>query len=259
MSAGADKDKNIAKAEAMTHQALKKAAGFVLLPEVFNFRGDTRDRKTVVAVAENIPGPSLLPLMGLAKEYRAYILAGSIFEKAPGNKAYNTSVLINPQGKPVAKYRKIHLFDARIGDKIIKESACFNAGQKTVSLPVAGFKAGLSICYDLRFPELYGQYARREIDVLTAPSCFTQKTGEAHWEVLLRARAVENLAYMLAPNQVGEGFNGIRAYGNSMIIGPWGEVIARASSDDEEIIYGHISHDHISKARAILPGIIKGR
>ncbi len=117
--------------------------------------------------------------------------------------AYNTSVFIDPHGKITAKYRKIHLFDARIGDKIVKEEDCLRAGRRPVTVKVGEFKVGLSICYDLRFPDLYQNYARRGVEILTVPSCFTRKTGEAHWETLLRARAIENLSYVLAPNQVG--------------------------------------------------------
>ncbi len=116
---------------------------------------------------------------------------------------------------------------------------------------------GLSICYDLRFPELYQNYARKGVEILTVPSCFTKKTGEAHWETLLRARAIENLSYVLAPNQVGIDARGMRAYGHSMIISPWGEVIACGSGVGQEIIFGEIDFEEIRKARSILPGIIK--
>ena len=116
---------------------------------------------------------------------------------------------------------------------------------------------GLSICYDLRFPELYQDYARGGVEILTAPSCFTKKTGEAHWETLLRARAIENLSYVLAPNQIGSDARGMQAYGHSMIISPWGEVIARGSATDQEIIFGEINMEEIRRARQTLPGIIK--
>lgn len=257
LSAGVDKAANVAQAIDFVEQALHKGAKLVCLPEVFNYRGDTRHKETVRAMAENIPGASTQPLLRLAKFHKAYILAGSILESASNGKAYNTSVLINPAAKIIAKYRKIHLFDARLGDKIIKESQCFNPGKLPVTATLGDFKAGLSVCYDLRFPGLYGQYAKKRADLLFVPSCFTQKTGAAHWEVLLRARAIENLSYVLAPNQVGSDFRGVASYGNSMIVSPWGEVIARASGDKQEIIYGDISVDQVTQARNILPGIIK--
>lgn len=257
LSAGVDKQANIALAIDLVEQALNQGAKIVALPEVFNFRGDTRNKVAVHAEAENVPGPSTEPFLRLAQYHKAFILAGTIFEKAPGGKAYNTSVLINPHGKVIAKYRKIHLFDARLGDKIIKESLCFAAGRLPVAAPLDEFKAGLSVCYDLRFPGLYGQYAKSKANLLFAPSCFTKETGKAHWEVLLRARAIENLSYVIAPNQVGSDFRSVAAYGNSMIVSPWGEVIARGSNDKQEIIYGEISVDQVKKARSTLPGIVK--
>ena len=139
--------------------------------------------------------------------------------------------------------------------KKIKESDYFLSGKQIALTRVKDFNLGMSICYDLRFPELYRHYFGRGAEILTVPSAFTAKTGQAHWESLLRARAIENLAYVLAPNQVGTDSKGILSHGHSMIVSPWGEIIARASNDKEEIIYGVISHDNISKARAILPGI----
>jgi nitrilase len=122
---------------------------------------------------------------------------------------------------------------------------------------IGEFRMGLSICYDLRFPGLYQNYARRGVAILAVPSCFTKKTGQAHWETLLRARAIENLSYVLAPNQVGIDAHGMQAYGHSMIISPWGEVIARGSGAGQEIILGEIGMAEVFKARQILPGIIK--
>jgi len=255
--AGADKQKNLSKALSLSKEALEKGSKFVLLPEVFNFRGDGRDRELFSRSMERIPGPSSRAFVGLAQKHKASFLLGSIIEKATKSLAYNTSVFIDPQGKFSATYRKIHLFDARIGDKIIKESDSFRAGKKLTMVKIGEFQAGLSICYDLRFPQLYQEYASKGADILTVPSCFTQKTGEAHWETLLRARAIENLSYVLAPNQVGTDLRGMQAYGNSMIISPWGEIISRGSGSGEEIIFGEISIEEVKKARAILPGIIR--
>jgi predicted amidohydrolase len=192
----------------------------------------------------------------LAKKHKASFLLGSILEKATYPQAYNTSVLIGPRGKIAAKYRKIHLFDARIGDRIVREADCFRAGRRPATASIGEFKAGLTICYDLRFPGLYQNYARRGVEILTVPSCFTKKTGEAHWEALLRARAIENLSYVLAPNQVGMDARGMQAYGHSMIISPWGEVIASGSGNAEEIIFGEIHMEEVLKARQVLPGIV---
>lgn len=252
-----DKVANLALAIAMSQEALEGGAQFILMPEVFNFRGDTRNKDLLRRMAERIPGPSCDAFIRLAKKYKVSFLLGSILEKAPQEFAYNTSLFIGPHGEIKAKYRKIHLFDARIGDKIVKEADCFRAGRRQVSVKAGGFRMGLSICYDLRFPELYQKYARFGVDILTIPSCFTRKTGEAHWEVLLRARAIENLSYVLAPNQVGTDVRGMQAYGHSMIISPWGEILAQGSAEGQEIIFGDIDLEEVRKARAILPGIIK--
>ncbi len=256
-NAGADKNDNVARALGFVQRAAQGGAQFIALPEIFNFRGDTRNPETVSSIAESVPGPSTAPFLKIAKARKVCILAGSVFEKAPNHKAFNASVLIDAKGKVSAKYHKIHLFDARLGDKIIRESDCFKPGRAGITAHVGDFRVGLSVCYDLRFPAFYSAYRKAAVDIITAPSCFTQKTGQAHWEVLLRARAIENLCYVLAPNQVGVDARGVAAYGNSMIISPWGDVLARASSDKEEIIQAEISKEEIKKARAILPGIIK--
>ena len=256
-NAGLDKDDNIARAVDFVRRAIEGGACFVLLPEIFNFRGDTRDKKLAASVSEKVPGPSTEPFIKIARAAGVCILAGSVFEKAPAGKAHNTSVFIDGRGKVTAKYRKIHLFDARLGDKMVRESDCFAAGRLPAKAAAGEFSVGLSVCYDLRFPDLYRGYGKAGVDVIAAPSCFTQKTGQAHWEVLLRARAIENLCYVLAPNQVGSDARGVAAYGNSMAVGPWGEVIARGSNNKEEIVYAEISAQAIKKARAILPGIIK--
>ncbi len=256
-NAGADKTDNIARALDLVRRAVENGAQFILLPEIYNFRGDVRDQALVASVSEKVPGVSVEPFMKLARAQGVSILAGSVFEKTPGGKAYNASVLIDARGRVAAKYRKIHLFDARLGDQMIRESDCFRPGRAGVKTRAGAFTVGLSVCYDLRFPGLYRGYGASGVDIITVPSCFTQKTGQAHWEILLRARAIENLCYVLAPNQVGMDARGIAAYGNSMVVGPWGGVIARGSDDKEEIVYAEIKMEEIKKARAILPGIIK--
>jgi nitrilase len=255
--AGADKAANLSKARALSQEAIDKGAQFILLPEVFNFRGDSRNKELFAKATEKIPGPSVDAFILLAKKHNVSFLLGSILEKAPQSFAYNTSVFIDPRGTITAKYRKIHLFDARIGDKIVREADYFKAGTRPTTVKVGEFRVGLSICYDLRFPELYQDYARRGVEILTVPSCFTKKTGEAHWEALLRARAIENLSYVLAPNQVGMDARGMQAYGHSMIVSPWGEIIARASGEGQEIIFGDINMEEVRRARHILPGIVK--
>jgi len=243
----------------MAEEAIAKKAKFILLPEVFNFRGDSKNKDLYSSAPEKIPGPSVNPFIQLAKRYKTAFLLGSIIEKTRQARAYNTSVYIDPSGKSTAKYRKIHLFDARIGDRIVREADCFLPGRRPTTVKLEEFKIGLSVCYDLRFPNLYQEYAKRGVDIITVPSCFTKKTGEAHWEVLLRARAIENLSYVLAPNQIGTDVKGMQAYGHSLIISPWGEVIAKGSGESVEIVYGDISSEEVIKARTTLPGIIKSK
>jgi len=255
--ASPDKPANLALSVSMAEEALGSKAKFILLPEVFNYRGDGRNKELFAKATEAIPGPSSNAFIPLARKHKAFILLGSIIEKTSTKLGFNTSILIDPSGEISAKYRKINLFDACIGDKIVKEADSFKAGRRPTTVNVGEFRVGLSICYDLRFPKLYLDYARRGVEILTVPSCFTKKTGEAHWEALLRARAIENLSYVLAPNQIGTDVRGMQAYGNSMIISPWGEILARGSTDDQEIVYGEISLEQVKKARLILPGIVK--
>jgi deaminated glutathione amidase len=252
-NATADKKKNIQRALYLVRRAIAGGAEFILLPEAFNVRGKADSRRGYHDVAENVPGMSLKPFMAEALRSKVHILAGSICEKIPNDKkAYNTSVLINAQGAIVARYRKIHLFDAVIGKKKTNESKMFCPGGKNVLAKIGPWKIGLSICFDLRFPEQYRTYARQGAHILCVPSAFTKMTGQAHWEILLRARAIENQCYVLAPNQIGKDGKGIPSYGNSMIIDPWGTVLSRASGDKEEIIFARLDRKIILEKKNIL-------
>lgn len=257
-NAGPDKDENVRRALLFVEDAAGKKAEFILLPEVFHCRGDLRNPFDFERTAEKIPGGSLKPFMDLAARKKIFILAGSIIERADEkNKAYNTSVMIDPKGRIQARYRKIHLFDAKIRSASFKESKIFKAGTRSVLAKVGEFTIGMSVCYDLRFPDLYQVYRRAGAHLLSIPSCFTQTTGRAHWEILLRARAVETQTFVLAPNQVGKDARGIVSYGNSMVIGPWGEVLVRGSGNKEEILFANVSLQDIKKSQKILPGFRK--
>ncbi|VAX37468.1 FIG003879: Predicted amidohydrolase / Aliphatic amidase AmiE [hydrothermal vent metagenome] len=248
-NATSNKQDNITKAVDFVRQAAHQKAEFILLPEVFVFRG-----KRESEVLESIPGESLKPVMDLAQRHKIFILAGSIYERCPKekNKAYNTSVLIDSRGKIQAKYRKIHLFDAVIDNKKICESAQFLAGRRRVLTHVKGFGVGLSICYDLRFSQMYKKYTELGAEILCVPSAFTRQTGRVHWEILLRARAIENTCYVLAPNQVGQDGRGVYSYGHSMIIDPWGEILAEASAEQEEIIFAKLDKKLVKKMRLMI-------
>ena len=254
LNADGDKKRNIERALGWVRRAAAEKAEFILLPEMFNFRGRIVPRRGLIDIAETFPGESTAPLMAAARQYKAVILAGSICEGVPGKrKVFNSSVLIDNRGNIVAKYRKTHLFSAVIGKTAINEARHFERGRKAVLARVGPWRIGMSICYDLRYPELYRAYARGGAGVLCVPSAFTRKTGQAHWEVLLRARAVENLCYVLAPNQTGKDSKGVASYGNSMIVSPWGEILARASGSREEIIFADLDQGEISRAQKTLP------
>ena len=246
LNAGNNKTANINKALAFVRRAIYKKAELICLPEMFNYRGPFSTKSTLDAVLERIPGESSLPFIEIARQQKVSILLGSIYEKIPGkNKAFNTSLLISKTGTILAKYRKIHLFDAIVDNKHIRESKLFMEGRKRVVASLGGLTIGMSVCYDLRFPELYQFYAREHCEVVTVPSSFTYRTGKAHWEVLLRARAIENHVFVIAPNQTGKDGRGVLSYGNSMIISPWGDILARGSHDQEEVLYADVERKSI--------------
>lgn len=251
LDSGADKEKNLEVAVALANEAAKKKAKFILLPEVFNYRGPD-----AVFHQESIPGISTFPFIDIAEKAKVWILAGSIYEKISGEKkVYNSSVLIGDDGEIKEVYRKIHLFDVTVAGQKTFESHLFNAGRHPVLSEAAGVKLGMTICYDLRFPELFRRYSKAGAKMIAVPSSFTHVTGEAHWEVLLRARAIENQSFILAPNQCGVGNRGIKTYGHSMIVDPWGEVLARASGNRVEIVYADLDFSKLSQIRETFPAL----
>jgi predicted amidohydrolase len=183
--------------------------------------------------AESIPGPTTEFLAGLARELGIHLLGGSILEREPGEeRLFNTSTLFDPSGQLVAAYRKIHLFDVKAPDREYAESRTIAPGRKAVTAKAGVVTLGLSVCYDLRFPELYRLLTLRGAEILAVPSAFTLQTGKDHWEVLLRARAVENQAYVVAPAQWGRKADGRWTYGRSMIVDPWGTVLGTCPDRD---------------------------
>ncbi len=245
------KERNISHTVKFVKEAIASEAEFIVLPETFNYRGDSEDLNFI---AEKIPGESLLCLIDLAKQHNVWILAGTIYEKVMNSvKPYNTSVLIDNLGNIKAKYRKIHQFDVSIEGKEILESKRNLAGKRIVLSSIAGIKTGLSVCYDLRFPELFRKYSEKGVELICAPSSFTAVTGEAHWEVLVRARAIENQCFVIAPNQSGLGSDSVMTFGNSMIVDPWGKIMARAAKDGEEVIYADLDFDKLYEIRKALP------
>lgn len=252
MTSGSNKEKNLKQAEKLINIAAKNKPLLIALPEVFNFRGNLND---AALTAEKIPGKSTKLISRLAKKYKSWILIGSLMEKIKSKKPFNTSVLINPQGKIVAKYRKIHLFDIKLKGKEILESKRNLAGISPKLVKVKNIKVGLSICYDLRFPELYRIYSKKGAEIICIPSSFTKPTGEAHWHTLVRARAIENLSYVIAPGQAGTGSAGIKTFGHSLIVDPWGKILAEGPPSGEAVISAEIDLVHLKKIRKNLPAL----
>jgi predicted amidohydrolase len=251
MLASDDKAANLAEAARWVRQSAGAGAKLVALPEVFIWRGDKRSER---AAAEPIPGPASTAMAVLARELGIYLLAGSILEEIPGSaKAFNTSLLFDPSGKLIATYRKIHLFDVELANKVsARESETRAAGDTVVIAETELCTMGLSVCYDLRFAELYRQLAQRQADLIFVPSAFTAYTGKAHWEPLLRARAIENQVYVIAPNQFGKNPRSFETHGHSMIVDPWGEIVS-VLADGPGFITAEVDLDYLSQVRRELP------
>ncbi len=253
MLATSDKEANLREAEGWIRRAHAEGAELVVLPEVFNWRG--RGKDTAVN-SEPVPGPSTEHMIAVAAELGLYLLAGSVLELSDSTgRAYNTSVLIGPGTGIIAKYRKIHLFDVDIeGEAPIRESEFRRPGETAVVADTSLCPMGLSVCYDLRFPELYRRLTAAGAKVVFVPSVFTVSTGRAHWESLLRARAIENQVYIIAPDQTGDHPASMSAYGHSMIVDPWGKVIAEANTEPG-IILAPIDLDYLEDVRRRLPAL----
>ncbi len=227
LNSRADKAANVAAAAELVRRAAAAGARLIVLPETWTFKGG---RAALAGVAEAIDGPSNTTLARLAAALDVYVLAGSIYERTERPDRFgNASVLFAPSGAPVAVYRKIHLFDAVAGDRTYRESDDLLPGRELVTAQVDDVCVGLSICYDLRFPELYRALTLRGARVILVPSAFTEATGRDHWEVLLRARAIENGCFVVAAGQWGVHGADRHCYGHSMIVDPWGTVLAVAS------------------------------
>jgi predicted amidohydrolase len=249
-----DKAANLAAAERLVRAAAADGAELVALPEKWNLLAAGEE---LLAGAEPLDGPSLGAARGWARELGIHLLAGSICERG-GEKASNTSVLIGPEGDDLAVYRKIHMFDVDAGGVSYRESEYEQPGSEPVTAPLDGLIAGLSVCYDLRFPELFRILALRGARLLAVPSAFTRVTGRDHWEVLLRARAIENQAFVLAPNQIGEAPPHFDSFGHSAIVDPWGTVLAMAP-DEECFVAADLDLEAQERTRESLPSLANRR
>ena len=253
MTSTADRARNLDTALRLVGEAADRGAKLVGLPENFSFMGRDEER---IAGAETLDGPTIAAIQEVARRRRVHVLAGSIAEKVdePGKTA-NTSVLVADDGRIAGHYRKIHLFDVAIPDGArYAESETVAPGDRAVVSETALGRIGLSVCYDLRFPELYRRLSDEHADVVCIPAAFTLYTGKDHWEVLVRARAIENLAYVIAPAQVGRHSANRVTFGNAMVVDPWGVVLARCP-DGEGVCVAPVSRARLTQVRRELPSL----
>jgi predicted amidohydrolase len=253
MTSRADKAANLEAAEALVAQAASTGADVVVLPEKWNAIGTARD---LHAAAEPLDGgESVAAMSEWARRHGIALVGGSITERREGReKLSNTSLVFDSDGTIVATYRKIHLFDVEVGGVTYRESEAEEPGDEAVVVEVEGWGVGLSVCYDIRFPELYRILALEGAELVTVPAHFTTPTGKDHWHVLLRARAIENQCYVAAAAQVGETLPGKPAYGRSLIADPWGIVVAQAP-DEPTVIVAELDRARLEDVRRKLPSL----
>ncbi len=249
MCSGSDIEKNYATAFALTREAREHGARWIVLPEMFSYFG----LDTPLPEVAKIDTEKKKAAQALAEELDVTLFWGSVCEKGTSKLVYNTSYVFGPNGKEIAKYRKIHLFNLynEQGTKILCESDRFKAGKDFCVFEHQGIRIGLATCYDLRFGEMFTAMAKEQaLDVIVLPSAFTQMTGQMHWEVLVRARAIEQQCYMLAANQVGHHYGERYSFGHSMVVDPLGTVIGDSK---DKIAYGTIDPAKVIKARGMIP------
>ncbi len=252
---------NLARAAALIAEAAATGAELVALPEYFCLMGERDTDKLAHAEAPG-DGPIQAMLAASARANGVWLVGGTLPLRVDGRteRAHNASLVFAPDGTLAARYDKIHLFRFDDGERRYDEAATLDAGSKPVALTLhdrsgGAWRVGLSICYDLRFPELYRALAEPPCDLLLVPSAFTYPTGQAHWELLLRARAVENQCFVLAPAQGGRHENGRRTWGHTMAVGPWGEVLAVREAEGEGVVLAELDAGRIAQVRAQLPAL----
>ena len=257
MHAGLDKPQNLACAVKLVEEAAACGAKLVVLPEYFNCLGPLPE---VVAQSEPIPGPTSETLRQLAQRLEIALVAGSLCERLAGtDRGRNTSLVFGPDGEQLAIYHKLHLFDITLSESLtFEESHWVTPGECLSVLKSPLGTIGQAICYDLRFPEIFRQMTAQGMEILAFPSAFSQTTGEAHWEALLRARAIENQVYVIAANQYGVHSPQFTSYGHSMIIDPWGKVLATQASGDG-VILAEIDLNYLKQVRRDLPALMHQR
>ncbi len=257
MATGTNVSANLAEAARHIAHAAAEAAALVVLPEFFALMGNSDEE--LLAISETPGrGPIQSFLANQARQHQVWIVGGTIplIARSPG-KLRAACLVFDDRGRPVARYDKIHLFDVTVeGDskRVFQESRTMEAGDEVVVVDTPIGRLGLAVCYDLRFPELFRSLAQKGAEILAVPSAFTAVTGKVHWEVLLRARAIENLCYVVAPAQGGYHVNGRETHGDSMIVDPWGSVLARLTKGSGVVTHA-LDRDHIAALRRRFPAL----
>jgi predicted amidohydrolase len=252
MNSGEDKVQNLSTAERLLVEAAERGAALAVLPELFTYLGRRRGHRDV---ADAVPGTTSELLTRIARQRHLHIVGGSFLETASGHeRLFNTCLAIDADGSIVARYRKLHLFDVDVDGHRYRESDTMSPGEDVVLTKLGDVAIGLTICYDLRFPELYRRLGAGGARIITAPSAFTFETGKDHWDLLVRTRAVENQVFLLAAAQVGPHPPGLACYGNALIVDPWGTVLARAP-EGEGVVVADLDFVHQDRVRASLPAL----
>lgn len=259
MRSGLDPNANLAALEPMLAQAAAAGAQYALTPEVTMIFPENREQ--LANVAAPFEGhPQLARIGELARQHGMHIHIGSLAVPLADGRFANRSVLFGPDGAILATYDKIHLFDATIaGLNAYRESATYAGGEQAVTADLGEFTLGMSICYDMRFPRLYNALANAGAGLIAVPAAFTVPTGQAHWHVLLRARAIETGSYVIAAAQGGQHDNGRTTYGHSLVIDPWGRVVGELAHDEPGVLLAEISADHVRDARERIPALANAR
>lgn len=252
-STGPDAGINLMNAVSMIKEAAARGATLIALPEAVDLLDGDPERMRAFAVPLEAH-PAAAAFSRSAKELGVWVLAGSLAARDEAHRVVNRCVLIDPQGKLVCHYDKIHLFDAAPGAVVSTESAIYARGEQAVVASIGAARLGLAICYDLRFPQLFRTLAKGGANILSIPSAFMQVTGEAHWHALMRARAIENGCFVVAPAQCGNNYGTRHSYGHSIIIDPWGRILAEAGTEPE-IIYATLDLALVGQARQAIPSL----
>ncbi len=254
MNSGNEFAANLAVFAAMAREAAAGGAQFILSPEYFLMM-DGAGRVMREAALDERGEPALSAVTGLARELAVWILAGSFTLKAGDGRMFNRSLLISSEGRAVAAYDKIHMFDVTLPDgKVIRESSAYRPGDKAVLAETPWGKLGMTVCYDLRFPGLFRALAQAGAQLITVPSSFQRQTGKAHWHALLRARAIENECFVIAPAMCGDHPGNRQSFGHTLVVDPWGEVLAEGG-ESPQIVYAEIEPRRVAKVRRMIPSL----